>query len=67
MEKGSRSDVRSTRVINLKALIAKEERRLERANYSVERKLETVQRLKEATRELRSNTFIVQKGSIIRD
>jgi hypothetical protein len=64
MGKDQKTPLRTTASINAKAFAAKERRRLERASYPPERKMEIVEKLRDATRELRTQSVLVKKGKI---
>lgn len=48
--------------LNAKAFAAKEQRRYEKAQYSPERKMELVQKLRDIGRELRAHSQIITRG-----
>jgi hypothetical protein len=56
----------STVALNAGVLAAKATRRFVKASYSVEYKMETVQKLRDTTRDLRSNSKVVKHGSVIK-
>jgi len=66
MANSTTGDPRTTEELNKRAFAAKVKRRLEKANYSVEHKWEIAEKLRQASRELRSGT-VVSRGSIKRD
>jgi hypothetical protein len=50
---------------NSRAFQAKEQRRLEKANYSPMKKMEIVTKLRDTTREIK-NARLIKKGEIVR-
>jgi len=57
----------STAALNAQVLAAKAKRRVEKANYPIEQKLATVQKLRDATRDLRTNSQVIKRGTVIKD
>ena len=55
-----------TAALNARVLAAKAARRFAKADYSVERKLAIVEKLRDATRDLRANSQIVERGKVIK-
>lgn len=51
---------------NEQVFAAKEQRRIEKANYPVEKKLEIVEKLRDTARDLRLNSRIVKRGQVIK-
>jgi len=59
--------VETTASLNARAFAAKKQRRIEKARYSPERKMEIVESLRKATRELRTKSQIIKRGEIDKD
>jgi len=57
----------TTASLNARAFTAKKQRRMEKARYSPERKMEIVENLRKATRELRTKSQIIKRGEIDKD
>lgn len=56
----------STSELNARVFAMKAERRLEKAAYSAEHKLAAVQKLRDAARDLRTNSQVVRKGVVVK-
>ena len=56
----------TTAALNARVFVAKAERRSEKANYPIEHKLATVQKLRDATRDLRVNAKVVKNGWVLK-
>lgn len=57
----------STAALNARVLVAKAARRSAKADYPIEQKLATVQKLRDATRDLRTNARVIKSGCVIKD
>lgn len=63
----SKTTVATTASINARAFAAKERRRIEKANYPPEVKMEIVEKLRDATRELRTKAQLIKRGKVDKD
>ena len=60
----SKATIATTASINARTFAAKERRRLEKTNYPPEVKMEIVEKLRDATRELRTKARLIEKGTV---
>ena len=56
----------STVALNARVLAAKAARRSAKADLSVEQKLATVEKLRDTTRDLRTNSRVVETGKVVK-
>jgi len=61
----TKTNVSASYSVNARVFKAKQERRIEKANYSPSRKLETVKKLQDTARSLQS-AELVEKGRIVK-